>query len=65
MELTHLLSLCLLLTILTGVSPWLVQSNSQSIHWTLQEVKEQLHQLKTEGTDWLKNLMDEWGISGW
>lgn len=40
-----------------------LSSNSQSIHKMLWEMKDQLHQLKEEGADWLKNLMDEWRIS--
>lgn len=34
-----------------------LSSNARSIHKTLQEMQQELHQLRTEGADWLQNLL--------
>lgn len=40
-------------------------SNSKSIHSSLKEMQEQIHQLQEEGSDWLKDTLAQWGLSSW
>lgn len=36
-----------------------------SITQNIGEMRDQIQQLKTEGTDWLQKLMGHWGIPSW
>lgn len=42
-----------------------LSSHTRSITKTIQEMRDQVHHLKTEGTGWLQNMLGHWGIPGW
>ncbi|KFO55894.1 hypothetical protein N302_02521, partial [Corvus brachyrhynchos] len=49
-----------------GLCCFNLSSHSQSIHATIQKMKDQIKELKVEGeSDWVGNLFGQWGLGGW
>lgn len=49
-----------------GLCCFNLSSHSQSIHTTIQKMKDQIKELKIEGdSDWFGNLFGQWALDGW